>query len=146
VIDSNDAGNSLVRRLQRVDVDATEVDAIGTAAAVLESDLVIVEALAAGPDAILAAIGSHAAAAVAYCSEIPVWFVVGRGRRQPESTWKTMLQRLDDADEGWDLDVERVPLAMATAIMGPEGLADPDPAALAAECPVAPELLRTSAM
>lgn len=146
VIDSNDAGNSLVRRLQRVDVDATEIDAIGTAAAVLESDLVIVEALAAGPDGIIASIGSHAAAAVAYCSEIPVWFVVGRGRRLPEPMWKTMLQRLDDADEGWGLEVERVPLAMATAIMSPEGLGEPDASALAAECPMAPELLRASAM
>ena len=75
-----------------------------------------------------------------------MWFIVGRGRRLPEPMWNTMLQRLDVADEGWDLEVERVPLAMATAIMSPDGLVEPDPAALAADCPMAPELLRTSAM
>lgn len=146
VIDSNDAGNSLVRRLQRVDVDAEEIPATGTAAAVAASDLVIVEAVAAGPDGMLCSIGSHAAAAVAYCSEIPVWFVAPRGRRLPEPMWQAMLQRLDDADDGWNLEFERVPLAMATAIVSADGLVDPDPAALAAECPMAHELLRTSAM
>jgi hypothetical protein len=146
VIDSHDAGNSLVRRLQRVDVEAEDIDATGTAAAVAASDVVMVEALAAGPDGVLCALGSHAAAAVGYCSEIPVWFVVPRGRRLPEPMWKTMLQRLDDAGFGWDLEVERVPLAMATGIIGPDGLGDPTPDALAAECPMAHELLRMSAM
>lgn len=146
VVDSHDTGNSFVRRLQRADVEAEEIDAAGTAAAVAASDLVIVEAMAAGPDGMLAALGSHAAAAVAYCSEVPVWFVVPRGRRLPEPMWKTMLQRLDDADFAWNLEVERVPLAMATAIVGADGLVDPDPAALAAECQVAHELLRTSPM
>ncbi len=146
VIDSNDLGNSLVRRLQRVDVEAEEISPVGTAAAVLGSDLVIVEALAAGPDGALCSIGSHAAAAVAYCAEIPVWIVAGRGRRMPEPMWKAMLQRLDDAADGWDHEVERVPLAMATAIVGHEGLNDPVAASLAAECPMAFELLRTSAM
>jgi hypothetical protein len=146
VVDSNDAGNSLVRRLQRADVEAEEIAAAGTAGAVAASDLVIIEAVAAGPDGLLAALGSHAAAAVAYCSEVPVWFVVPRGRRLPEPMWKTMLQRLEDADFAWNLEVERVPLAMATAIIGAHGLVEPNEAALAAECPVAHELLRTSAM
>ena len=146
VVDSHDAGNSLVRRLRRVDVEAEEIDAAGTAGAVAASDLVIVEAVAAGPDGLLCALGSHAAAAVAYCSEVPVWFVVPRGRRLPEPMWKAMLQRLDDANFAWNAEVERVPLAMATAILGPEGLVEPEPAALAAECQVAHELLRTSPM
>jgi hypothetical protein len=146
VIDSRDMGNSLVRRLQRMDVEAEDIPAIGTAAAVAESDLVIVEALACGPDAALCAIGSHAAAAVAYCNEIPVWLVAGRGRRLPEPMWKVLLERSTDADEGWELDVERVPLAMITAIAGESGLADVAPAALAPECPFAAELLRSSVM
>ena len=146
VVDSNDTGSSLVRRLRLMDVDVEEIAAAGTAAAVIESDLVIVEALAAGPDGVLCTLGSHAAAAVAYCSEIPVWFVVGRGRRLPAPMWKTLLQRLDDSGDGWELEAERVPLAMATAIIGPDGLVDPDPAALAAECPMAHELLHASAM
>ena len=146
VIESVEAGSSLVRRLQRVDVEAEEIPAFGTAAAVIESDLVVIEALAVGPDAALCSIGSHAAAAVAYCSEIPVWLVAGRGRRLPEPMWKAMLRRLDDGDDGWNQDVERVPLAMVTAIAGDAGLCEPDAASLMPECPVAHELLRTSAM
>jgi hypothetical protein len=146
VIDSRDMGNSLVRRLQRMDVEAEEIPAIGTAAAVMDSDLVIVEAMACGPDAALCAIGSHAAAAVAYCNEIPVWLVAGRGRRLPEQMWRVMLDRATDGDDSWELEVERVPLAMVTAIAGEGGLVDPDPAALTPECPVAAELLRSSVM
>lgn len=146
VVDSNDAGDALVRRLQRVDVDVEGIPAVGTAAAVAAADLVIVEALAAGSDGVLCSIGSHAAAAVAYCCETPVWFVVPRGRRLPEPMWDVMLHRLDDVDDGWNLDVERVPLAMATALVGADGLVDPVPSALAPECPLAHELLRTSAM
>ena len=146
VIDSNDEGNSLVRRLQRADVDAEEIPASGTAAAVEASDLVLVEAVASGSDGALCSLGSHAAAAVGYCSEIPVWLVAGRGRRLPEPMWTTMIQRLDDSDEGWERPFERVPLAMISAVVGPDGLSDVTPSALAPECPYAPELMRTSAM
>ncbi len=146
VIDCNGEGNSLVRRLQRVDADVEEIPASGTAAAVQASDLVIVEAIAAGPDGALCSLGSHAAAAVAYCSETPVWLVAGRGRRLPENMWSTMLQRLDDAADGWNCSVELVPLAMMSAILGADGLSEADCAALVGECPLAPELLRTTAM
>lgn len=146
VVDSNDDGSSLVRRLQRSDVEVEEIPAEGTAAAVIESDLVLVEAIAAGPDGGLCSIGSHAAAAVAYCAEIPVWLVAGRGRRLPQQMWSAMLTRLDDADDGWNRDHERVPLAMVTSIVGPDALSAADVASLAAECPMAHELLRMSAM
>jgi len=146
VIDADDSGSSFVRRLQRADVDAEEVSAAGTAAAVAASDLVIVEAVAAGPDGALCSLGSHAAAAVGYCSETPVWLVAGRGRRLPLQMWAAMQQRLDDSDDGWNLDVEVVPLAMISTVIGEFGAADADAAAMAAECPMAFELLRTSAM
>lgn len=146
VVDSNSEGSSLVRRLQRVDVDAEEISAVGTGAAVEASDLVVVEAVAAGPDGALCSIGSHAAAAVAYCSKVPVWLVAGRGRRLPEPMWQAMQKRLSDCDDGWNMPFERVPLAMITAVLGPDGLVEPDPSSLAPECPMAPELLRISAM
>jgi hypothetical protein len=146
VVDADDAGSSLVRRLRRADVDAEVVPAAGVAAAVIESDLVIVEALAAGPDAALCALGSHAAAAVAYCSEIPVWLVAGRGRRLPEPMWKAMLERLDGADDGWLLEVESVPLGLVSSVAGPDGLKGADAIAMLAECATAHELLRMSAL
>jgi hypothetical protein len=146
VVDANDEGNALVRRLQRADIDSEEVPAAGTAAAVISADLLMIEAVAAGPDGALCALGSHAAAAVAYCAEVPVWLVAGRGRRLPEAMWNAMLHRLDTAGDGWNHEVERVPLAMVSAIVGPDGLSDADSAGLAAECPMAHELLRMSAM
>ena len=111
-----------------------------------DSDLVLIEAVAAGPDGALCAIGSHPAAAVAYCSEKPVWLVASRGRRLPSAMWSAMTTRLDEAGDGWDHDVEVVPLAMVTGVFGPEGLGGADTFSMAAECPVAHELLRMSAM
>ena len=146
VIDANDEGSRLVRRLQRADVQADAVPAAGVAAAVAASDLVIVEAVAAGPDGALCSLGSHAAAAVAYCAEVPVWLVAGRGRRLPEPMWSAMCQRLAQAGDGWHHDVEIVPLAMALAVVGPNGLVDADAQSMAAECAMAHELLRMSAM
>ena len=146
VIESVEAGSSLVRRLQRVDVEAEEIPAFGTAAAVIESDLVVIEALAVGPDGALCSIGSHAAAAVAYCSEIPVWLVAGRGRRHRRGVAAWLSTSVQEGDDGWNQDVERVPLAMVTAIAGDTGLCAADAASLMPECPVAHELLRTSAM
>lgn len=146
VIDANDEGSSLVRRLQRADVDAEDVPAEGVAEAVLASDVVVIEAVAAGPDAALCSLGSHAAAAVAYCAEIPVWLVAGRGRRLPEQMWTAMLRRLDDTGDPWRRDVERVPVALVSNIVAAGGLTAVTTEALAPECPVAFELLRTSAM
>ncbi len=145
-IDANHEGTNLVRRLQRADVAAEAVPPAGVAAAVAMSDVVIIEALAAGPDGALCSLGSHAAAAVAYCSEIPVWLVAGRGRRLPEPMWNAMCERLPSGEAGWHNDVEIVPLALAVAVLGPNGLAVADAAAMAAECPMTHELLRVSAM
>ena len=47
------------------------------------ADLVLLEASATGPDAFVAVAGSRAAAAVARHAGVPVWVVVGVGRRLP---------------------------------------------------------------
>jgi hypothetical protein len=146
VIDADDEGSRLVRRLERADVQAETVPAAGVAAAVAASDLVLIEAVAAGPDGALCSLGSHASAAVAYCAEVPVWLVAGHGRRLPEPMWLAMCQRLGEAGVGWNHDVEVVPLAMMRAVLGPNGLADAGANAMTAECPMAHELLRMSAM
>lgn len=146
VIDANNEGSRLVRRLERADVQAQTVPAAGVAAAVAASDLVLIEASAAAVDGALCSLGSHAAAAVAYCAEVPVWLVAGYGRRLPEQMWRAMVQRLGEAGDGWNHDVEVVPLAMMLAVLGPNGLADADANAVSAECPMTHELLRMSAM
>lgn len=146
VIDSNAEGSRLVRRLQRLDVDVEAISAEGIGAAVAASDLVIVEATATSQDGGLCALGSHAAAAVAYCNETPVWMVAGRGRRLPDGLWSAMIARLDAAGPAWEQIVEPVALGLMTAVLGADGLVEPCAESLRAECPMAHELLRSSAM
>ena len=147
-VDTDDDGmgsTAFVRRLQRADVEAEIVPAAGLAAAVLASDLVVVEALAASETELLATAGSRALASVGYCSEMPVWAIVGRGRCLPAALFEAMGQRLTDmrAVEG----VGRgVPLALSHWVVGPHGVVPTCDAALQPECPMSYELLRSSAM
>lgn len=151
-VDANDEGSSFVRRLQRADVEAEVVPASGIGAAVLAADIVLVEALACGPSEALAATGSRALASVGYCSEVPTWLVAGRGRRLPEPLFAALLDRVADVRAPWDAVAEPLPLALFSAVVGPDGVVAVDPAAagagrsglLAAECPVAYELTRPS--
>ena len=142
-VDALDQGSSFVRRLQRNDVDAEVVEPSGLAAAVTAADVVLVEALAAGPRHLLAIRGSLAAASVAYCAEVPVWAVVGRGRRLPERAFDQIADDTAAATRRpWYAEAEVVPLALASTISdehGPRPLGD-EP--LVAECPLAHELLR----
>ena len=148
-IDSDDDGigsTSFVRRLQRADVDAEIVPATGLAAAVLASDVVVVEALAASESNLLATSGSRALASVAYCAEVPVWAVVGRGRCLPEPLFEAMGQRPTDLREPWEAPAEVVPLALTHWVARPGGVLATTDAVLTPECPMSYELLRSSAM
>jgi hypothetical protein len=141
VVEVDGEGSGLARRLARSDVEATVVSASGVGAAAAAVDLVVLEAGALGPDGFLATPGSRAAAAVAYCEQVPVWVVCGVGRALPEPLWRALLERVDD-EEPWDREVEVVPLGITTAIVGPQGLVSATDAAALALPPVAPELLR----
>lgn len=141
-VDAADQGSAFVRRLERNDVAAEVVPAGGLAAAVLAADIVLVEALAASPSEVLAVPGSRAAASVAYCSEVPLWAVVGRGRCLPDAAFSVMIQRVADVRSPWDADAEPLPAALASHQVSPAGVLAAAEAVLAPECPVAPELLR----
>jgi translation initiation factor 2B subunit (eIF-2B alpha/beta/delta family) len=143
VVDADDAGASFVRRLERADVVAEVVEPAGTAAAVLASDLVIIEATAMGAGDLLAERGSRAAASVGYTSEVPVWVVAGVGRCVPEEAFTSMLQRVLDVRVPWDAAADAVPLALASHLVTPAGVTPIEQAIVAAECPYAPELLRS---
>ncbi|MFM2076691.1 MAG: hypothetical protein RJA49_581 [Actinomycetota bacterium] len=141
-VDADDQGTSFVRRLERSDVVAEVVEPSGLAAAVLAADLVIVEALAASTTELLATRGSRAAAAVAYCSEVPVWAVAGRGRCLPDAGFESLVQRVGAVRVPWDAEADVVPLALATYLATERGVLPVAEVALAAECPLAHELLR----
>ncbi len=149
VVDTDDDGMgsaAFVRRLQRAEVDAEIVPAGGLAAAVLSSDLVVVEALAVNETDLLANTGSRALASVGYCAEVPVWAVVGRGRCLPAALFEAMGQRPADVRMPWDAVAEYVPLALTHWVVGPRGAVPTGDATLTPECPMSYELLRSSAM
>ncbi|MGD9792843.1 MAG: hypothetical protein AB7V43_05120 [Acidimicrobiia bacterium] len=142
VVDVFDEARGLVHALRRADTSADLVPSHGLGAAVVASDLVLLEASAVGPDHALVVAGSRAAAAVARHSGIPVWLVAGVGRVLPAPTWKALESRLDltmfhESDE-------LLPLDLVDRVAGPDGLADPSTMARSATCPVAPELFRLS--
>lgn len=140
-LDTDDQGSSFVRRLDRADVDAEVIDAGGIAGAVLGADLVIVEALAASSTELLAARGSRAAASVAYCSEVPVWAVVGVGRSLPEAGFTSLVQRVADVRAPWLAEADVLLLGLCSHVVGPAGVAVVGEAVLTPQCPLAHELL-----
>lgn len=142
VVDVLGEGTGLVQRLQRADIEAEIVPPAAVGAAAGASDIVLLEASTAGADGILAVTGSRAAAAVAYCSEIPVWAVVGLGRRMPGPMWRAVLDRLE-AEDPWEADDEFVPAGTVSHLVGPDGYALGVAGLDKADCPVAPELLRS---
>ena len=145
-VDADDEGGSFVRRLQRADIDAEVVPAAGIAAAAVAADVVLIEVMAAGRAEVLASPGSRALASVAYCSEVPTWLVAGRGRRLPEALFTTMTLRVADVRVPWDAAAESVPLALFSAVVGPNGTSDAVVGALDSECGMAHELVRPSPM
>ncbi len=93
---------------------------------VLAADLVLIEALAASPSEMLAAPGARAAASIAYCSEIPVWAIVGVGRRIPEVGFRALADRVP-AERVADV----VPLGLCSEVAPNDS-----------DCPIALELTR----
>jgi len=143
-VDALDEGAGLVRQLRYAGVDATDVPVSGMAAAVTRASLVLLEASAAGPDGVIAVAGSRAAAAVAREAGVPVWVVVGLGRRLPGALFAALLDRVDaeHAREPWQSPDELVPATQIDRVSGPSGPVDPLVAFATADCPVAAELLR----
>ena len=126
---------------------AAEVWPTGRQLTIVAGDVVVIEAMAAAGTEVLATPMSRALASVAYCSEVPTWLVAGHGRRLPEQLFATMIERVADVRAPWDAAAEVVPLGLFTQIIGSSGAVPADTAgALAAECPLAYELLKASPM
>lgn len=143
-IDGDDQGSSFVRRLERSDVAAEVIEPGEIAGAVLAADLLLVEASAASTSELLAARSSRAAASVAYCSEVPVWAVLGVGRCLPDAAFASLVSRVGDVRVPWLAEADVVPLGLSSHVVGPAGLVAIDEAVLDPECPLAHELLRSS--
>jgi hypothetical protein len=142
LVDAGGEGAALARRLVSAGGDATAVPDRGDAAAAVVADVVVVEALAAGPSGVLAAPGSHAAAAVAAGVGTPTWVVAGVGRVLPERLWESLLTRFDALGEPWERPAELVPAHLLSLLVGPDGLRPTDEGLADPSCAPAPELLR----
>jgi len=108
------------------------------------ADMVLVEAHAVSSDRVVAPIGSSAVAAVAAACGVPVWLVVGVGRRLPRELVAAIDARVATVDDPWELDTDAFSTGCVTHVVGRRGLAVAGPEALAPECPMVPELLRVS--
>ena len=118
MVDTLDEGSGFARHLVTRDVDSVDVPLSGLAAAASEADLVLLDVLAGGPEEVLAVAGSHAAAAVAQSAGKPVWAVVGVGRLLPARMWDALVDRVTRPADPWDLDEERLPVALVDRVVG----------------------------
>lgn len=142
VLDVEGQGAGVVRRLERADVLAEDIDPGRVAGAVEEADLVIIEAAALGASMALVDVGNLTAAAVARATSTPVWLVAGVGRRLPEPYWQSIVERVTDPDElPWLSSHEFVSLALVDRVVTPGGVRLPDELG-APDCPMAGELLK----
>ena len=96
-VDAGGGATALVRRCDRVDVEAELVPTEAALPAVAAADVVLVEADVCSPDAVLAAMGSGLLVTLAAATRTPVWLVAGRGRRLPE-TYCDAIARLAGAN------------------------------------------------
>jgi len=143
VVDALGEGSGLVRRLLHADVEAADVPMAGLGAAVVDSDLVLLEASAIGPNGFIAVAGSRAAAATAKHAGVPVWLVGGVGRLMPTRMWDALAGRLDTMGETWELDDELVPIELVDRIAMPMGVLEVADALTRIDCPIAPELFKS---
>ena len=143
VVDALGEGSGLVRRLLHADVEAADVPMAGLGAAVVDSDLVLLEASAIGPNGFIAVAGSRAAAATAKHAGVPVWLVGGVGRLMPTRMWDALAGRLDTMGETWELDDELVPIELVDRVAMPMGVLEVADALTRIDCPIAPELFKS---
>lgn len=142
VVDVLGDGAGLVRRLTAAGSDSALVPESGVGAAVVSSDLVLIDALAMGDDGLVAVTGARAAAAVARHAGVRVWAVAGLGCVLPRALWQALRSELDGAAEPWEDVEEIVPIDLVDAVARPSGLERVADAVAKPDCGLAPELLR----
>lgn len=144
--DSRHQASAFMQRLERFEIECEPIptESLGRAAAA--ADLVLIEAVAASPQRVLAPVGSHVVAAVAGTVGTPVWLATGIGRRLPVQYVDAIAERVIGGSAVWDLEVDEVPVDLITHVGAVDGVGEDVAGSLVADCPFAPELLRTSAI
>lgn len=142
VVDVDGESDDVARQLEELDVEAVAVRSRNLSAAVRASDVVLLDAMVAGPTSLMAPAGSAAAASVARHAGIPVWAVAGVGRLMPSSMFDAVERRWSERDDPIDAVEEIVATSMVDRIAGVGGVLELDAALTHTDCPVAPELFR----
>lgn len=142
VVDVAGEAHEAADQLEALDVEALAVPSRGLAAAVALADLVLVDALAIGPEQALVPSGSMAAAAVARQLDVPVWIIGGVGRLMPASMFDALATRWSGSVDALDADEELMPLSSVDRLAGVGGVLDVAAGLGHTDCPVAPELFR----
>lgn len=151
VIDGDNGADHMVRVLERNEVVTHLVEPQRAAAAVGECDVVVVSGSFVGPDVLWAPVGSAQLASVAYCAGRDVVATTPIGTRLPRVFVEAIVQMVDDDTRGeaWYRDVEAIPFALVTTVVGSSGVESTARIAstgLVPEAPVATELTVRSAM
>jgi hypothetical protein len=151
VVDGDNGADHMVRVLERNDVVAHLVEPQRAAAAVVESDGVLIAASFAAPEGIWSPIGSAQLATAAYCADIDVIATTPVGTRLPKVFTDAMVRLVDEDTRGesWHRDIEMVPVALLSAVVGSGGVEDGvsvQATGIRPEAPAATELTVRSAM
>lgn len=129
---------AMAHSLRRDGVTVRHVDVEAAAVSMARVDVVLLEVGAVSPLVAVAPLGSAVVAAVARSMGVPVWLIAGRGRRLPEPYLQVMARWIDETDEP---DHDRFDPRGVAAVIGPDGRSAPAAVSLAAECPLATELV-----
>jgi hypothetical protein len=151
VVDGDNGADHMVRVLERNEVVTHLVEPQRAAAAVAESNGVLIAASFAAPDGIWSPMGSAQLATAAYCAGIDVVATTPVGTRLPKVFTDAMVRLVDDDTRGdaWHRDIEMVPLALVTTVVGSAGVEDGiavQATGIRPEAPAATELTVRSAM
>jgi hypothetical protein len=116
-----------------------------------ESDGVLIAASFAAPEGIWSPIGSAQLATAAYCADIDVIATTPVGTRLPKVFTDAMVRLVDEDTRGesWHRDIEMVPVALLSAVVGSGGVEDGvsvQATGIRPEAPAATELTVRSAM
>lgn len=133
VVGDSPSRRSGARRLEGTFAHATHWRFAEGTEAVAGAGVLILEALAAGEQGVLAADGAQRLAVAANDVSVPVWAVVGAGRVLQSRMLDEMARRAVGS-------VELVRPGLLAAVVGPGGLLAPEEALSSGGCPAAPEL------
>jgi hypothetical protein len=140
-VDSQFGGGDLIRRLDRNEVSCEPIASEALGRAVANADVILIEATAVSPQRVLSPVGSQVLAAVAHAAGTPVWLVAGTGTRLPAPYVDEIARRV--LSDGWTGGVDEVAFDLVDRVVTEDGSTPGVAHAVRADCPFAPELLRS---